>query len=152
MYRKRKSHRWWHGNLHSLLSSISHGSQWHTLCGRVSAYPESSRLVLKGKATFEAHFHVLPKASYNWLWYPFAMNYNYLNPVLFNYYTHFTLRRFCDAKFLLKQTVQNKQFGSVSLELSFLYNSSITLLFKRCYYWLIVVVMHDWAHIVCALH
>ena len=65
---------------------------------------------LKGKATFEAHFHVLPKASYNWLWYPLAINYNYLSPLLFNYYTHFTLRRFCDAKFLLKQTVQNKQF------------------------------------------
>ena len=24
--------------------------------------------MLKGKATFEAHFHVLPKASYSWLW------------------------------------------------------------------------------------
>ena len=23
---------------------------------------------LKGKATFEAHFHVLPLASYSWLW------------------------------------------------------------------------------------
>ena len=38
------------------------------------------------------------------------MNYNYLNPLLFNYHTHFTFRRLCDAKFLLKQTAQNKQF------------------------------------------
>ena len=123
----------------------------HTISSK-SMVTAKCHCCLKGKATFEAHFHVLPKASYSWLWYPLAMNYNYLNPLLFNYYTHFTLRRFCDAKFLLKQTVQNKQFGLVSLELSFLYNSSITLLFKRCYYWLIVVVMHDWAHIVCALH
>ena len=62
-------------------------------------------VILKGKATFEAHFHVLPIESYTWLWYPLVMNYNYLNPFLFNYYTHFTLRRFCDDQFLLKQTV-----------------------------------------------
>ena len=100
-------------------------------------------ICLKGKETFEAHFHVLPKGILQLVMNPLALNYNYLNPLLFNYYTHFTLRRFCDAKFLLKQTVQNKQFGLVSLELSFLYNSSITLLFKRCYHWLAVVVMHD---------
>ena len=29
------------------------------------------------------------------------MNYNYLNPLLFNYYTHFTLTRFCDAKIII---------------------------------------------------
>ena len=66
--------------------------------------------LLKGKATFEAHFQWLSIASYSLLWYPLAINYNYLNPLLFNYYTHFALRRFCDAKFLLKQTVQSKQF------------------------------------------
>ena len=38
------------------------------------------------------------------------MNCNYLNLLLFNHHTHFTLRRFCDAKFPLKQTVKNKQF------------------------------------------
>ena len=62
---------------------------------------------------------------------PLAMNYNSLNPLLFNYYTHFTLRMFCDATFLLKETVQNKHFGLVSLELPFLYNSSITIAFQK---------------------
>ena len=58
---------------------------------------------LKGKATFEALFCVLQIASYSWLGYPLVMNYNYLNPLLLNYPTHFTLRRFCDAKFFQKQ-------------------------------------------------
>ena len=68
-------------------------------------------LILKGKATFVAHFHVRPIASHSWLWYSLVMNYNYLNPLLFKFYTHFTLRRFCDAKFLLKQTVQKSSLA-----------------------------------------
>ena len=75
-----------------------------------SAYFYILRNLLKGKATFEAHFKLLPIASYSLLWYPLAINYDYLNPLLFNYYTHFALRRIRNTKFLLKQTVQIKQF------------------------------------------
>ena len=38
------------------------------------------------------------------------MNYNYLNLLLLNYCSNFTLKRFCEAKFFLKQTVQNRDF------------------------------------------
>ena len=40
----------------------------------------------------------------------FVMNYNYLNLLLLNYCSNFTLKRFCEAKFFLKQTVQNREF------------------------------------------
>ena len=40
------------------------------------------QVVLKGKATFEAHFHILQIAPYSLLLYPFVMISNYLNPFL----------------------------------------------------------------------
>ena len=101
----------WLWAMHFILCKL-----WEWLRMTVDDILQVNPTFLKGKATFEAHFHVLPIASYSWLWYPLVMNYNYLNPLLFNYYTHFTLRRFCDAQFLLKQTVQSKQFGLVSVE------------------------------------
>ena len=77
------------------------------------------------------------------------MNYNYLNPPLFNYHTHFTLRRFCDAKFFQQQTAQNKQFWptfcGVILPLQQFHHVAFQFID-----WLTTVVMHDCTHTVCA--
>ena len=61
----------------SLLSFIGLHREKNTSCA-VSVF-----LDLKGKATFEAHFHVFLTASYTYLWYPLVMNYNYLNQSFF---------------------------------------------------------------------
>ena len=61
----------------SLLSFIGLHREKNTSCA-VSVF-----LDLKGKATFEAHFHVFLTASYTYLWYPLVMIYNYLNQSFF---------------------------------------------------------------------
>ena len=76
---------------------------------------------------------------------PFSIQLQYIG-------AHFTLGKYCDAKFLLKQAAQNNQFwlsysGAVLLIQQFHH-----IAFRKVTLLVTVVVMHDRAHTACALH